>query len=182
MKNRNIEIKARIDDFSKIRSVLALEHAVLKGTDHQCDTYFTVPKGRLKIRKGTIENCLVWYERPDISGPKQCSYHIIQFERGDEKLSMMRELLETSLGITVQVVKEREIYFIDNVKIHLDTVAELGHFLEIEAIGETSLTEDHLRSQCNSLLLRFNIPPEALMECSYSDMLQEFSNRMKVSH
>jgi adenylate cyclase, class 2 len=173
MKNRNIEIKARIDDFSKIRPVLSDECAVFIGHDHQCDTYFSVPSGRLKIREGTIENCIVWYERPDIPGPKQCSYHLIPFEGGDGKLSAMRELLEKSLGVTIQVVKEREIYFIGNVKIHLDTVAELGHFVEIEAIGRESLYGDNLRFQCDRLLKRFGICPEALMDCSYSDMLMK---------
>lgn len=173
MNNRNIEIKARIGDFSNIRSVLADERAVCKDKDHQCDTYFSVPSGRLKIRAGSIENCIVWYERPDISGPKHCSYQIIPFERGDEKLAEIRELLEKSLGVTVQVVKEREIYFIGNVKIHLDTVAELGHFIEIEAIGEASLTDDDLLCQCNHLLRRFDIHPESLVACSYSDMILE---------
>ena len=32
--------------------------------------------------------------------------------------------------------KEREIYFVGNVKIHIDAVRGLGHFVEIEAIDE----------------------------------------------
>jgi len=34
----------------------------------------------------------------------------------------------------VTVEKIREIYFIDTVKFHLDTVSDLGYFVEIEAI------------------------------------------------
>jgi hypothetical protein len=38
--------------------------------DHQKDTYYNVPDGRLKLREGNIENALIWYQR-DIARAKQ---------------------------------------------------------------------------------------------------------------
>ena len=44
----NIEIKARTRNAAGIRSILQAENADFRGTDHQIDSYFRVPEGRLK--------------------------------------------------------------------------------------------------------------------------------------
>ena len=81
-------------------------------------------------------------------------------------------LLSEALGKLVVVNKRREIYFIDNVKFHLDKVEGLGNFVEIEAIDENgTLGEAHLLEQCQHFMGLFGIEQAALMERSYSDML-----------
>ena len=67
----NIEIKARCPDAKAIRSILQSRKADFKGIDHQVDTYFKVPFGRLKLREGNIENNLIYYDREDKKGPKK---------------------------------------------------------------------------------------------------------------
>ncbi len=52
----NVEIKARCDELDRLRNILKELRADFKGTDHQIDTYFRVPSGRLKVREGDIEN------------------------------------------------------------------------------------------------------------------------------
>ncbi len=61
MQHLNIEIKARTTRQAEIRSMLKNNNAEFKGTDHQIDTYFHVPNGRLKLREGNIENHLIHY-------------------------------------------------------------------------------------------------------------------------
>jgi adenylate cyclase class IV len=74
----------------------------------------------------------------------------------------------------VAVKKSREIYFIDNVKFHLDNVAPLGTFAEIEAIDKTgTLGAEHLRKQCEHYLQLLHIAPGDLLSHSYSDMLMD---------
>ena len=68
-----IEIKARCHQPEKIKAILASKNALFKGIDHQIDTYFQVPKGRLKLREGNIENHLIQYHRPNQAGPKKSS-------------------------------------------------------------------------------------------------------------
>jgi adenylate cyclase class 2 len=81
-------------------------------------------------------------------------------------------LLSEALGVWQVVKKAREIYFIDNVKFHLDRVEGLGEFVEIEAIDlDGSLGEAHLRNQCEHYLQLFQIKPEDLLAQSYSDLL-----------
>ena len=87
--------------------------------------------------------------------------------------SNLKSLLSSALGILAIVDKKREIYFIDNVKFHLDEVKNLGYFMEIEAIDEKGLLEkrNHLLAQCNYYLQLFEINSEDLINVSYSDMI-----------
>lgn len=168
MKHINIEIKARSDDHDKIRTILKSNNADFKGVDHQIDTYFKVNSGRLKLRQGKIENHLIYYDRKDEKGPKQSD--IILFKSKPD--SPIKELLTKALGILVIVDKQREIYFIDNVKFHIDTVKNLGTFIEIEAIDKTnSLNKEKLLEQCQYYLDLFNISKQDLISVSYSNLL-----------
>lgn len=168
----NIEIKAASDDQGKIRKTLRSLNADFRGIDHQTDTYFKVNHGRLKLREGEIENNLIWYERDNITGPKQANVILFRSDPG----SSLKEILTKSCGILAIVDKKREIYFINNVKFHIDTVDGAGSFIEIEAIDEDgTIGRDKLMEQCNYYLRLFNIPDSDLVNCSYSDMLLKSS-------
>lgn len=168
MKHLNIEIKAKCSDHEKIRSILKSRRADFKGTDHQIDTYFKVNNGRLKLREGNIENFLVFYERENKEGPKQSN--VILFN--SDPNSSLKEILTKSLGVLVIVDKQREIYFIGNVKFHLDTVKNLGTFVEIEAIdSDGTISKEKLLEQCENYLKLFEIQKSDLISDSYSDLL-----------
>jgi predicted adenylyl cyclase CyaB len=164
----NIEIKAKCANQEKLREILKSQSANFKGVDHQVDTYFTVPRGRLKLREGNIENYLIFYEREDKEGPKQSN--VILYKT--EPQSSLKEILEKSLGILAVVDKQREICFIGNVKFHLDNVKDLGIFVEIEAIDtDGSLDKEKLLEQCNHYLKLFGINESDLLTNSYSDRI-----------
>lgn len=168
MAHVNIEIKAKSNNQDTIREILKSKKADFKGVDHQIDTYFKVDNGRLKLREGRIENYLIHYQRENKEGPKQSDVTLFK----SEPKSSLKEILTKSLGILVTVDKKREIYFIDNVKFHIDTVEGLGTFIEIEAIdNEGTVGKDKLLEQCQSFLDLFNISQEDLIPVSYSDLL-----------
>jgi adenylate cyclase, class 2 len=167
MKHKNIEIKAKCSDPEKIRKILKSGDARFSGTDHQIDTYFNVSHGRLKLREGNIENALIHYLRVNSDEPKESD--VLLYENG--KNGLLKDLLTRALGVLVAVDKERDIYFIDNVKFHLDTVKELGTFLEIEAIGKEDAEHENLMQQCKFYLNLFGISKDDLIPYSYSDML-----------
>ena len=166
--HQNIEIKAKSSNQEEIRVILKSKSADFKGIDRQIDTYFKINVGRLKLREGKIENYLIHYQREDKAGPKQSN--VILFK--SEPKSTLKKLLTTALGVLVVVDKKREIYFIDNVKFHIDTVTDLGEFIEIEAIdSDGSIGSDKLLEQCKHYLDLFNIPKDNLISGSYSDLL-----------
>ena len=168
MPHLNIEIKARCKDSGRIRDYLSLRKAKFVGTDRQTDTYFKATAGRLKLREGNIENHLIHYDRENIAGPKQSHVTLYKSTPG----SQLKAILEKAIGVWVVIDKQRDIYYIDNVKFHIDKVAQLGNFVEIEAIDrQGSIGEEALRRQCEFYIKEFGILNNDLIIHSYSDLL-----------
>ena len=164
----NIEIKAKTKNPDFIREFLLAHGADYRGKDHQVDTYFNVSNGRLKLREGNIENSLIQYTRDDESGPKKSDFRLLELT----ETHLLKDILAYSLGIKVVVVKEREIYFIENIKFHIDIVRDLGRFVEIEASNkDVNISLEDLHAQCSFYKTAFRIPDEDLIQYSYSDML-----------
>lgn len=70
------------------------------------------------------------------------------------------------------VDKRREIYFVGNVKIHLDRVRGLGKFAEVEAISRGgSLVK--VRNQARRFQNLFGIAASDIVPQSYSDLILE---------
>ena len=165
---QNVEIKAACNDPLNLKRTLEELGADYEGLDHQIDTYFNVPEGRLKIREGTIEHNLIGYDRFDQEGPKDSQVHLRELQ----PKSCMKELLTDVWGIKVVVDKQRHIYFIENVKFHVDQVRDLGSFCEIEAIDlDGDIGRERLLQQCNDYMSLLGIEGEDLISCSYSDLL-----------
>lgn len=168
-----IEIKARCHNPENIRQILQSKNAKYKGRDHQIDTYFKVPAGRLKLRQGNIENTLIHYNRNNQTGPKTSTVNLYK-PKDDEAL---KNTLQSALEVLVVVDKQRYIYFIDNVKFHVDEVVDLGSFVEIEAIDDNeTIGEAKLLAQCQHFMKVLDIKDEDLIDCSYSDLLLEKKN------
>lgn len=167
----NVEIKARIDSADDLRDLLLVKNPRSMGTDHQVDTYFNTPNGRLKLRQGTIEKHLIFYERPNISGPKTS---LVSLFKADENSDDLLNTLDMALGKKVVVDKQREIYYIDNVKFHIDQVKGLGSFMEIEA-RECAAYPDQksLQEQCDYYMDYLKVKAQNLIHVSYSDLLMQ---------
>ena len=174
MKLVNYEFKARLRDEKYIRAVLAKLQARFVGTDHQVDTYFRVPSGRLKVREGRIENALIFYERPDARRVRRSRIEIMPLPRRNPAKAILGAALEP-LAI---VDKRREIYFVGTVKIHIDHVRGLGKFVEVEAIRKltadgrkSKVREEMIREQARKFQKLFAIQDRDLMARSYSDLI-----------
>ncbi|HYF30950.1 MAG TPA: class IV adenylate cyclase [Chitinophagaceae bacterium] len=165
----NIEIKARTTRAEAIRQYLRQAGAEHRGTDRQTDTYFVVPHGRLKLREGNIENNLIYYHRQETGGPKQSDVELVK----TQDPPALKSVLAKALGVLAVVSKQREIYYIGNVKFHVDTLEGLGEFVEIEASNqfEDNLTATQLRAQCERYMKEFGLEAGDLVNESYSDMV-----------
>lgn len=167
MAHLNIEFKAACSNIALAEEKLKELNPRFMGTDHQRDTYFNVPKGRLKLREGNIENALIYYERENRAGTKQSEVILFKHEPSPE----LKEILEKTHGIKTVVEKTRKIYFLENVKFHFDLVKGLGEFIEVEAIdSNNSIGIKKLQEQCSHYAAFFEISPGDYLSGSYSDM------------
>jgi predicted adenylyl cyclase CyaB len=164
---RNIEIKAQCAEFGPIEQLLNDMGAGLAGSFDQSDTYFRAPHGRLKLRQvGPDEGQLIQYRRDDVAGPKPSEYQIAH----TSDPAAMREMLADLLGVWLQVTKTRQIWLWENVRIHLDEVADLGRYIELEAVTEEQgVVESTARVE--HLMQALGIQPGDLVPVSYSDLL-----------
>ncbi len=166
---RNVEIKARCSDPGSARRKLEELGARYVGLDQQTDTYFRTSAGRLKLRDGSIENTLIAYQRSDESGPKLS--RVLLYHTHDA--ATLCRVLASALPIDVVVEKSRHIYFLENIKVHVDAVSLLGDFVEIEAIDDDgSRTNEELEGQCRMVMDVLGVHPDHLVERSYSDLVR----------
>ena len=166
----NYEFKARTDRLDELEAKLKTLNPRFVGEDHQIDTYFNVPEGRLKLRQGNIENSLIRYHRENSADSKLSKVLLYQHAPAPE----LKTILESSLGIDVVVDKVRKIYFIDHVKFHFDSIQELGTFVEVEVIDSTGQADiETLKTECQKYAQFFEIEPKDFVSHSYSDLTRE---------
>jgi homotetrameric cytidine deaminase len=164
----NVELKAR--DGNPRRSLercLALG-ATDHGELHQRDTYFLVARGRLKLREqepGGGE--LVAYERADATGARESRY---RFGPVAEPAAV-REALDAALGTRVVVEKRRRLMVWEGVRIHLDDVAELGSFVELESLADVGSDLSREQATVEYLRTELAITDDALVATGYADLL-----------
>ena len=167
---RNVEIKARIDNWEASRA--KVERLADAHVEHirQHDSFFHSPQGRLKLRLSSPgRGQLIYYERPDDASAKTSRYMIYETSAPAE----MHALLAASLGIRGTVSKERLVFLHGNTRIHLDRVEGLGEFLELEVVLDPSEDERAGRETANTLLDELAIGPEQLIEGAYIDLLDK---------
>jgi homotetrameric cytidine deaminase len=81
----------------------------------------------------------------------------------------LRVSLDEALGTLVEVDKERHLFLWEGVRIHLDTVAGLGSFIELEAIAPADSDLSGERDKVAQLHERLQI--DEILTDSYSDRL-----------
>jgi predicted adenylyl cyclase CyaB len=165
----NIEIKARARDFERQRkradalAAGSAEHLV------QEDTFFTVPFGRLKLRRlgdGSAE--LIQYDRDDSREPKESRYVFYRTEDPEG----LEEVLAKALGIRGIVLKRRTVYLVGQTRIHLDQVEGLGAFIELEVVLDPGQDIQYGTAVAEDLMSKLEIEKEDLIAEAYVDLLR----------
>jgi adenylate cyclase class IV len=164
---QNVEFKAELKDLPFARTICRALGATQISTMQQTDTYYKLPRGRLKKREMPGEPTeYIFYERPN-----RTQFKVSQFKIYTENEAISR-FGATSLPVWLVVKKTRELWMIGNVRIHLDTVESLGSFLEFEAL----VTPQQNVARCNAFLadLRGSLQPVLgePVSVGYSDMIE----------
>ncbi|XP_059703630.1 uncharacterized protein LOC132327940 isoform X4 [Haemorhous mexicanus] len=134
----------------------------------QTDTFFRVPRGRLKLRRtqdGRGE--LIFYERPDSAGPKLSRFSITPTADPEG----LQAVLSQSLGVLGTVRKERLLFLLGQTRLHLDRVQGLGDFLELEVVLRPEQSEEDGQRLARELLRELGIGEQDLISGAYLDLL-----------
>jgi adenylate cyclase class 2 len=165
---RNLEVKARYPNLAAAKRYTRQLGAREAGTSRDVDTYFRIPEGRLKLRQseGATHGTLIFYRRPDAPVSRLSEYHL---SRVDEVPSL-RSLLEAAFGVLVTVSKNRQLFLYGATRIHLDDVAELGSFIELETV---LLGQDAVQAEAEHELVKraLRLDEQQAVSGSYSDLL-----------
>jgi predicted adenylyl cyclase CyaB len=165
----NIEIKASLSDPARVR-ILVEQVGEKKGIMFQEDTFFKIPKGRLKLRRfSSTEGELIYYERRDSPGPRQSDYLKVTTEEPDG----LRQILEKAIGLDGVVRKRRELYLIGQTRIHLDEVEGLGNFLELEVVLQEGQKAEEGMVIVAELMEKLGIKKEDLIAEAYVDLIKK---------
>ena len=155
---------------SATRSELTQNHRETKWNDAQ---EFIVKKSetcepRLKLREvnGWSEGWLIYYERPNQDGSRYSQYQLCEIADPNA----FKNLLTVALGVKTIVKKQREIWMFNHTRIHLDTVADLGQFIELETVfqGQTEAEAIDEHQYVKTALCLEATDPVAV---SYSDLV-----------
>jgi predicted adenylyl cyclase CyaB len=166
---RNIEIKARAQQFEQLRERAAELSPEAPLIFRQRDVFYEVPRGRLKLRQfddGTPAE-LIFYQRDDRDGPK-ASYYTRSPVTNPEA---MHSLLATALTTRGIVTKERHVYLTGRTRIHLDRVDGLGDFVELEVVLAPGDDEKGGEAEAHELFSKLGVPKSDLVARAYVDLL-----------
>jgi predicted adenylyl cyclase CyaB len=152
------------------RALGAQDHGEIR----QRDTYFAVPRGGLKLREEQPGRPhLIQFERASEPRQRESRYRIVAVDDAEA----LRAALTAAIGTSVVVCKTRRLFLWRQVRIHLDTVEQLGNFIEIEAVAapDSNLAEEHALVQ--TLRKRLGITDERLVARGYAEQLRSLGAR-----
>jgi predicted adenylyl cyclase CyaB len=165
---RNVEIKVRLRERARVETQLTRLGARDLGVETQFDVFYASRRGRLKLRESSRDGAaLIFYERSDAPALRHSDYDLVRVPDA----AALRRLLDASLGRTGELRKQRHLYLLDNVRVHLDEVTHLGSFLELEAVVDATHSEAECAARAAELLGSFGIAPEDRLAVAYVDLL-----------
>jgi predicted adenylyl cyclase CyaB len=166
----NIEIKARVSDWERLRSVVeALSDSVAELLQQE-DVFFVVEGARLKLRIfDEHRGELIHYQRDNRAAPKPSYYQIAPTNAP----AILNGILSSILVVLGTVRKRRLLYRVGQTRIHLDQVEHLGEFVELEVVLHPDQNETEGVVIAQRLMNRLGIAEEHLVKSAYIELLLE---------
>jgi len=160
---RNLELKIKLESYKKIEMTLKKIGAVKAGVLLQKDTYYKVKKGLLKLRcvNGSFE--LIKYLRDEKGRKRWSDYEILKIE-GKNPEVYLAGLFQTD----IIVEKKRILYLYKGTRVHLDTVKNLGVFLELETVVDKGLKDAEKRF--NEIVILLGLDLSRQIKTSYRNL------------
>ena len=164
---KNLEAKFRLINHAEAEARAAALGYVRRATLNQRDTFFRVASGKLKLREENGTAVLIFYRRRESASLMLSDYEIVPVA---DPARMLR-ILEDALGAIAVVEKVRILMTRDNVRLHLDRVAKLGEFGEIEAVTADGDDPERSRNAVDEILTALGVAQADLIDVSYFEMV-----------
>ena len=176
-----VEIRARIKNRDELRKKLKEIGAIFDKTEKQVDRIFGNSMF-LNSDNMIIEGGLSARIR-EIGDKKTLEFKEIFRQKGGIEIEADLSAVEIGLKFLEKlkfkeafvVSKLREIYLYDNFTICIDSVDQLGDFIEIEKMVESEENESQARIECLKLLNDL-LPNVEIENRKYGDLMQEILN------
>ena len=172
---RNIEIKARIEDYQQTKKIFAKITQDKPVKLNQRDIFYNLKSYRLKMR--TINNDsheLLFYSRPNSADMKLSKYKCFNIKHP----KLVDKILSVSLGRTGEVKKVRQLFLKDNIRFHLDRVENLGDFIELEYVIPEKESIQTAKKNVKFITEQLNIKKKDYIDVAYMDLI----NRKNKQH
>jgi adenylate cyclase class 2 len=161
---QNLELKIKLESNEKIKTKLENVNVSCSAFLNQKDTYYKWTKGLLKLRQVNGRYELIKYQRDEKSSDRWSNYEILEIKGKNP---------ETYLGdifsLETIVEKIRMLYIFKNTRIHLDSVKNLGEFLELETV--VNGTKKEAQKEFDEVISLLNITKVEPIRCSYRDLV-----------
>ena len=148
----NLELKARVENHEAIKHILKNIGATSEKILDQKDIYYKVEDGLLKLRIENGNYSLIKYNREEEKSDRWSNYYVVKME-----------------GTETEVLKKRELYMYKDTRIHIDTVENLGKFIELETVvhGEREYAKELFDEMIE--LLKLDLKDQ--IRSSYRDLI-----------
>ena len=166
---KNLEAKFRLRSHDEAEARAAALGYVRRAILNQRDTFFRVANGNLKLREENGSAVLISYrQRSGESGALMLSEYEIAPVADPAR---MLRVLDDALGAIAVVEKVRTLMTRDNLRLHLDRVANLGEFGEIEAVIADGGDPENSRGAIDETLAALAVTHADLIGVSYFELL-----------
>jgi predicted adenylyl cyclase CyaB len=161
----NFEIKTRIKNRRDILQRIRHMGAMFKNTMAQTDYYLQLGTNKKKIREIDGKNrMLISYRRAERKGRKDSEYTIQELSLKDKTLLLRQQ------PARCVIAKVRALWIFKHTRIHIDAVADLGNFLELETVVD-GISKNEANSEFHEVMKSLDIQRKNAEPFSYSDLI-----------
>ncbi|XP_022109182.1 uncharacterized protein LOC110989248 isoform X2 [Acanthaster planci] len=120
-----------------------------------------------KFEDPTKLSQLVFYDRPDTTGPKLSKFSLAELHHPEQ----LKTTLSLALGVKGIVKKTRTLIMVGQTRVHIDEVEGLGSFMELEVMMQPQQTSADGTKIADELMEQLGIQSSDLISGAYMDLI-----------
>ena len=160
----NLELKIKVKNLKEFKKKLKQIRAEYKGILNQKDIYYKTQAGLLKLRRENKLYQLIKYNRNESGENRWSNFEILKI-KGANIEKYFADIFE----VETIVEKRRYLYLFRGTRIHLDSVKNLGGFLELETLVNKG--ESDARKRFDEIINLLSLDKTQEIRTSYRNLM-----------